>query len=329
MGNILSFINQTFGSSEVFLINLAVFFSVVLVVGVLLLIFLRRNPTSRRLGKLLQKDAPVPLSKKTTLLETEDQGVVAKITTPLHGILSPSNAEGQQLARNRLLKGGFHSKKSYRIYFALKLVLACLLPALFLLRGVFYILTPQILLVCLVLAIVGYFIPAIVLSIIIQKRQQGILRALPDALDLMVICVESGLGLDMTFKRVGDELRPLNSDLSDEFHTVNREIRAGRPRSESLKNMGLRTGVAEIQNLMTMLVQTTRFGTSMAKALRVHADDMRVKRRQVAEEKAAKTAIKLTIPLILFIFPAILVVLLGPAGLKIMKVLLPVLNSTG
>ena len=182
---------------------------------------------------------------------------------------------------------------------------------------------------CLVLAIVGYFIPAIVLSIIIQKRQQGILRALPDALDLMVICVESGLGLDMTFKRVGDELRPLNSDLSDEFHTVNREIRAGRPRSESLKNMGLRTGVAEIQNLMTMLVQTTRFGTSMAKALRVHADDMRVKRRQVAEEKAAKTAIKLTMPLILFIFPAILVVLLGPAGLKIMKVLLPVLNSTG
>jgi tight adherence protein C len=93
--------------------------------------------------------------------------------------------------------------------------------------------------------------------------------------------------------------------------------------------MGLRTGVAEIQNLMTMLVQTTRFGTSMAKALRVHADDMRVKRRQVAEEKAAKTAIKLTMPLILFIFPAILVVLLGPAGLKIMKVLLPVLNSTG
>jgi tight adherence protein C len=228
-----------------------------------------------------------------------------------------------------LLQGGFQSQKSYRIYFALKLVLACLLPSLFLLRGVFYILTPQILLVCLVLAIVGYFIPAIVLSIIIQKRQQGILRALPDALDLMVICVESGLGLDMTFKRVGDELRPLNSDLSDEFHTVNREIRAGRPRSESLKNMGLRTGVAEIQNLMTMLVQTTRFGTSMAKALRVHADDMRVKRRQVAEEKAAKTAIKLTMPLILFIFPAILVVLLGPAGLKIMKVLLPVLNSTG
>ncbi len=329
MANILNFINRNFGSSEVILIQLAVFFSVVLFVGVLLLIFLRRNPASKRLIGLLLQNAPVALAKKMKLLEGEDRGVVAKVATPLHSVLSPSSAEDRRRARTRLLQAGFRSQKSYRIYFALKLVLACLLPGLFLLRGMFFHFTPQILLTCLGLAIAGYFIPAIVLSVIIQKRQQGILRALPDALDLMVICVESGLGLDMTFKRVGDELRSLSSDLSDEFHTVNREIRAGRPRSESLKNMSLRTGIPEVQNLMTMLVQTTRFGTSMARALRVHADAMRVKRRQVAEERAAKTAIKLTLPLILFIFPAILVVILGPAGLKIMKVLLPVLGSAG
>lgn len=329
MANILSFINKTFGSSEVFLINLAVFFSVALFVGVLLLIFLRRNTASKRLDKLLQKDDPPSLSKKTKLLEEQDQGMVSKIATPLHSLFSPSNADDQQKARTRLMQGGFRTQKSYRIYFALKFVFACLLPVLFLLRGMFYTLTPQILLVCLVLAIIGYFIPEIVLSIIVQNRQQRILKALPDALDLMVICVESGLGLDMTFKRVGDELRSLNKDLSDEFHMVNREIRAGRPRSESLKNMSMRTGIAEVSNLITMMVQTSRFGTSMATALRVHADDMRVKRRQTAEEKAAKTAVKLTLPLILFIFPAILVVLLGPAGLKIAKILIPVLSSTG
>ncbi|MBE9487032.1 MAG: type II secretion system F family protein, partial [Chloroflexi bacterium] len=295
MADILNFINRTFGSGEMLLIQLAVFFSVVLFVGVLLLIFLRRNPASQRLGRLLRQDAPA-LSKKKKLLEEEDQGVVAKVATPLHGILSPSNAEGRQRARTRLLQGGFRSQKSYRNYFALKLVLTGLLPALFLLCGLFYRFTPEVFLICLGLAVVGYFLPSIVLSVIIKKRQQAIFRALPDALDLMVICVESGLGLDMTFKRVGDELRSLSSDLSDEFHTVNREIRAGRPRSESLKNMSLRTGVAEVQNLMTMLVQTTRFGTSMARALRVHADAMRVKRRQVAEERAAKTAIKLTLP---------------------------------
>ena len=329
MNNIFNVINKAFGNSDVLLINLAVFISVVLLVGVVLLIFLNRNMASKRLGKLLQKDTPATQSKKTRLLEEEDHGVVAKFTTSMHGLLSPSDADGQKKARIRLMQGGFRTQKSYRIYFALKLVLACLLPVLFLLRGMFYALTPQILLVCLILAIVGYFIPAIALSLIIQKRKQGILRALPDALDLMVICVESGLGLDMTFKRVGDELLSLNKNLSDEFYLVNREIRAGRPRSESLKNMSLRTGVDEVSNLVTLMVQTSRFGTSMATALRVHADAMRIKRRQIAEEKAAMVAVKLTLPLIMFIFPAILVVLLGPAGLKIMKVLMPVLNSAG
>ncbi len=310
------------------LIQLLVFCSVSLIVGGVALVLLRKNSASKRLGKLLAEDAHTPMTK-TRLFEKEDQGVVAKVATPLHGLVSPSKSEDRRQARIRLMQAGFRSQKSYRNYFALKVLLAMLLPVLFLLRGMFFHFTPQILLICLGLAIAGYLIPSLVLSIMIQKRQQGILRALPDALDLMVICVEAGLGLDMTFKRVGDEMRPLNRDLSDEFHLVNREVRAGQPRNESLKNMSLRTGVTEVQNLMTMLIQTNRFGTSMAKALRVHADAMRVKRRQLAEERAAKMAVKLTIPLILCIFPAIMVVLMGPAALKIFKVLLPVMSKGG
>lgn len=328
MNELLSLLGGAPGGREMLLIQLLVFCSVSLVVGGVALVLLRRNPASARLGKLLAEDDPEP-GKRTKLLEEEDQGVVAKVATPLHGLASPSKSEERKRARVRLMQAGFRSQRSYRNYFALKVLLALLLPSLFLLRGMFFHFTPQILLISVALALGGYLAPSLVLSVIIQKRQQGILRALPDALDLMVICVESGLGLDMTFKRVGDELRSMNTDLSDEFHLVNREVRAGRPRNESLRNMGLRTGVDEVQNLMTMLIQTNRFGTSMAKALRVHADAMRIKRRQVAEEIAAKVAVKLTMPLILFIFPAILVVLLGPAALKIFKVLLPMMGNGG
>jgi len=148
---------------------------------------------------------------------------------------------------------------------------------------------------------------------------------LPDALDLMVVCVEAGLGLDMTFKRVGDEIQSLSQDLSDEFYLTVREIRAGRNREECFRNMAVRTGVAEVGNLMTVLNQTNRFGTSLAKALRVHADSLRVKRRQIAEERAAKASVKLVFPLVVFVFPAMFIVLAGPAVIRIFKVLLPAL----
>jgi tight adherence protein C len=143
----------------------------------------------------------------------------------------------------------------------------------------------------------------------------------------MVVCVEAGLGLDMTFKRVGDEIRPLCKDLSDEFQLTTLEVRAGKPRDEAFKNMSSRTGVSEVNNLMTVLVQTSRFGTSMAKALRVHADAMRIKRRQLAEERAAKSTVKLIFPLVLFIFPALIIVLMGPAAIRIVKVLFPAMGG--
>lgn len=326
MANLMTFIDTTFGSTEIMLIQLMIFLSVALCIGGMTLLVLRRNPASKRLSKLVLQEKPVVKERKK-LLEKDDNGLVSKVTTPLHTVISPSRGEHRQRIKIQLMQAGFAAKKSYRNYLAIKVLLTLLLPTLFLIRSVFFRLTPEIMAICLLLAAFGYLIPGIILRVMIQGRQKRISRALPDALDLMVICVESGLGLDMTFKKVGEEVRPICKDLSDEFHLVNLEVKAGRPRNESFKNFGLRTGVPEVQNLMTLLTQTNRFGTSMAKALRVHSDAMRVKRRQLAEERAAKTAVKLVIPLIFCIFPGIMIVLGGPAVLRIWKSIFPHLGG--
>jgi tight adherence protein C len=144
-----------------------------------------------------------------------------------------------------------------------------------------------------------------------------ITRALPDALDLMVVCVEAGLGLNAALQRVGREMELVEPQVSQELAITNREIRAGKPRDEALRNLGDRTGVNDLKSFVAMLVQTDRFGTSIADSLRVFADSMRTKRRQRAEELVAKAAIKLIFPLLLCIFPALLIVLLGPALIRI------------
>lgn len=326
MANFLMVVQEQFGNPELLMIQLLVFCSVASTIGGVTFILLRRNPASKRLSKLVPREQTVT-PESSRLIEREDTGLMAKLAVPLNSLLSPAGEKGHKKIRIQLLQAGFRSQKSYRNYLLVRLFTTILLPALFLVRSMFFRLSPEVVAICLVLAALGYAMPALFVKILTQSRQKRITRALPDALDLMVICVEAGLGLDMTFKRVGDEIRPISSDLSDEFHLVNREVRAGRPRDESFKNLGLRTGVAEIQNLMALLTQTNRFGTSMAKALRVHANAMRVKRRQLAEERAAKSAVKLVIPLIFCIFPAILVVLAGPAAIRIMTSVMPLLNG--
>ena len=165
--------------------------------------------------------------------------------------------------------------------------------------------------------IYGLFLPSFSLSRMISNRKGRITRALPDALDMMVVCVEAGLGLNAALQRVGREMEIVEPDLSEELAITNREIRAGKPRDEALRNFGSRTGVDDVKSLVAMLVQTDRFGTSIADSLRVFADSMRTKRRQRAEELVAKAAIKLIFPLLLCIFPALLIVLMGPALIRI------------
>jgi len=170
----------------------------------------------------------------------------------------------------------------------------------------------------------GFILPRFVLKRMIRDRQQRIRLALPDALDLTVICVEAGLALDQALMRVGQDLHHAHPDLSDEFHLVNLEMRAGKPRAEALRNLVDRTGVDDIRSLVGTLIQTDRFGTSIAQALRVHSDSLRTERRQRAEEQAAKTTIKMVPPLVIFVLPSIIFVTIGPAVIELIRQLGPV-----
>jgi tight adherence protein C len=170
-----------------------------------------------------------------------------------------------------------------------------------------------------VLAGVGFYLPSIVLWWIRRKRQEAIFLSLPDALDLLVVCVESGLGLDAAMRKVCDEMSEHAPVICEEFSLANFQLQMGRSRREVLHDLGVRTGVDDVRSLAAILIQADRFGSSIAQALRVQSDSMRTRRKQLAEEKAAKTAVQLLFPLILFIFPGIFVVLVGPAAISIME----------
>lgn len=169
----------------------------------------------------------------------------------------------------------------------------------------------------------GFILPRFILKRMIKDRQNRIRLGLPDALDLTVICVEAGLALDQALNRVGQDLHHAHPDLSDEFHLVNLEMRAGKPRVEALRNLVERTGVDDIRSLVGTLIQTDRFGTSIAQALRVHSDSLRTERRQRAEEQAAKTTIKMVPPLVIFVLPSIIFVTIGPAVIELIRQLGP------
>jgi tight adherence protein C len=176
-------------------------------------------------------------------------------------------------------------------------------------------------------ALVGYMGPEFYVTQVVRRRQHRLQLSLPDALDLLVISMEAGLGLDQAILRVAQELRTAHPELSEEMQLVNMEMQLGKNRLEALRELANRTGVEDIKGLVAMLIQTDRFGTSLAQSLRIFSDDLRIKRRQRAEEQAAKTTVKMVPPLVFFIFPALMVVILGPGIIAIMKELLPILHS--
>lgn len=223
------------------------------------------------------------------------------------------------------LNAGLRSKFSVIVFFGLKTFLTLLLPSFFLL---IYSVLPGYSLslfalssACFSFAVIGYYAPGWILKQMIKLRKRELFESFPDALDLMRVCVSAGLGLDGAIARVGEELVVKSKALADEFHILNLELRAGISREQALRNLALRTGVEDINALVAMLIQSERFGTSVTESLRVHADLLRNKRKMLAQEAAAKIAVKLTIPMVLCIFPALFVVILGPAVLNVLHAL--------
>lgn len=326
MDIILRYYYQLLSNIDLFVILALIFVATSAIILGVVLFFMRKERLLSRLTRLLPGQPPAEESRNTDgLLREEQKGTMASLTRPLHNLVAPKQGSTRKKIRLRLIRAGFRSQLSFYNFVGAKIVLTLCLPSVYVMVRFFYKLTPDVILSCGLLMVLGFFIPDFIVWANTIARQDRITRALPDAIDLMVVCVESGYGLDMTFKRVGEEMRIINSDISDEFALTNMEIRAGRTRDESFKEMALRTDVAEVHSLMSMLTQTSRFGTSLAKALRVHGDAMRIKRRQQAEEQAAKSAVKLVFPLIVFIFPSLLIVLAGPAFIRIYQALLPAL----
>jgi tight adherence protein C len=215
--------------------------------------------------------------------------------------------------RNRFTAAGLRNADSIEMYLATRF----LAPIGGVIAGTFF--PSNTLLWVVALAGLGYLGPDIWLERTVKRRREKIRRSMPDAVDLLVICVDAGLGLDQAMMRVGQELAVSHPEINEEFLQINREQRAGRPRVEAWKGMAQRTKLQDVQSFVSMLVQTERFGTPIARALNSFSDGMRLKRKQVAEEKAAKTTVKMLFPLVLFIFPCIFIVLLGPAFLTLSK----------
>jgi tight adherence protein C len=235
------------------------------------------------------------------------------------GRLGPKSASEMGKLQQRLIVAGYRNKEALIVFSGVR-VTAALVG--FVVCSTPLIVTPN-LSMALIACVLGYVVPGMILARLAKARQHKMRNGLPDALDLLVVSVEAGLGLDQALQRVGQELAFAHPELCEELRLVNLELRAGKARSEALHNLGTRTGLDDVISLVAMLVQTDKFGTSVAQSLRVHSETARTKRRQRAEEAAAKTGVKMVFPLVLCIFPAIWIVTIGPAALKFIEVLGP------
>jgi tight adherence protein C len=240
------------------------------------------------------------------------------------GEIIPRSPEEMGRQERRLVTAGFRRKDAPVLFYGVKLALAILLLWGF--TGGGYLGRNPFLYVVLAI-LLGAMVPDFWMSRRIKRRKENIQLAIPDALDLTVVCVEAGLGLDQSLMRIGQEIRPIHRDLSDELRLLNLEVNAGKSRAQSLRNLANRTEVDDLKALVAVLIQTDKFGTSVAQSLRVFSDSLRVKRRQRAEERSAKTTIKMIPPLVFFIMPSIFVVVLGPAIITLVQEFLPSLGN--
>lgn len=280
-----------------------------------------RSRASERLDELrnpLLRSKDRPADKKTGM-----GSMLEKAAPTLSKALQPTTELEQNKLKLRLANAGFNSQNAPSIYLTLKLIVLIAGCAIGGGVGLFrWGLTQNGLYATVICGGLGFYIPEIVLSLISMSRRERVFLSLPDALDLLVVCVEAGLGLDAGMRRVSEELADTAPDLCSEFSLCNFQLQMGRQRREVLHDLGIRSGVDDLKALAAILIQADRFGSSIAQALRVQSDSMRVKRSQMAEERAQKTSVKMIFPLVLFIFPGIFVVLVGPAAISMINNLL-------
>ena len=255
---------------------------------------------------------------------------MAKLAQPFAHLSAPTDVEDATYLRVRFLNAGLRDTSWPTLFFGAKVVLSLLLPAVFLLYGGLISGRPMSILVAfftVLCSALGYYLPNLVLAMKIRARQQEIERALPDAIDLMTVCVEAGLALDAAMRRTCEELHMSSPALADELGLVLLELQAGSSRVNAMQNLVLRTGVGDVTTFVTILLQSDHFGTDVGAAMRTLSSMMRDTRRQRAEEKAAKMPVKMLFPLIFFIFPSLFIVILGPAMIGIFSVLLPTMSG--
>ena len=278
--------------------------------GGLLLFY--REAMLQRIAEVINPQQPKP---KTLMGAIQQTGIsISEVVVQFQNVLPKSQAE-VSIVQQRLIRAGYRKESAIKVFYGCKVLVPLLLCALALVTGLGSLNPFFVYVLCLGL---GYLGPDFWLGRMISKRQAKIRRGLPDVLDLLIICIEAGLSLDQATARTSEELRDAQPELCDELGIVVLEQHAGRPRADSWKHMAERTDVDAVRNLVSMLVQSEQFGTSIAKTLRIHSDTLRTQRVQAVEEAAAKTTIKLIFPLVFFIFPSLFLVALGPAVISMM-----------
>ena len=289
--------------------------------GIYWLFYRPHSAATERLKRLGEKGG----METAPMVSLDDSGrgseLAQRLASPLSKLVPPSAAEAKKLQK-QLMQAGFRSASAPIVFRGIQLAALAGFPALVatacavlarpLGSAMFWIL---------IAFVIGFFLPRYALRRMIRSRQQLVRWGLADALDLMVISIEAGLGLNAAMMKVSSELRDVHPDICDEFELANLEIRVGREREEALRNLGERTGVDDLHSLVAMLIQTDRFGTSIARAIRAFSDSLRTKRRQRAEQAAQKAAVKLLFPLACFLFPTLFIAILGPAALTLIDTL--------
>jgi len=301
------------------LVFLSAFF---IVVGIF--IFIRSGMERRALLEKIQHDGSPAASGDAESRASEKVPAVAplvRLSLWLGNLIKPKDEN--EISRSRLLflRAGYRHRNTPVVFLGLKLLLAPALPAAFYVAQILYFHMPSLyaIFIAFFLALVGFNLPHWWVKMKISRRKEKITEGFPDALDLLVVCVEAGMGLDSAINRVAAEMEMANKPISEEFKMLNMELRAGRTRRDALKSLSARTDLDDVNSLVTLIIQTDRFGTSVAQALRVHSDSMRTKRFQRAEERAAKIPTKLIFPLVLFIFPSMFIIFLAPPLIQVYR----------